>query len=70
MKIINCEKDSLYTTELNVAVNRVEFVSNRMSYIVLRGRWCNVNILNVHVTSEEKTDDSKLCLRGVRTDFS
>ena len=60
MKIINCEQDSLYTTELHLAVNRVEFVSNRMTYIVLRGRWCNVNILNVHVTSEEKTDDSKL----------
>ena len=24
------------------AVKRVEFVSDRMSYIVLRGRWCNI----------------------------
>ena len=24
------------------AVKRAEFVSNRMSYIVLRGRWCNI----------------------------
>jgi len=61
MKIINCEQDSLYITEQNVAVNRVEFVSNRMSYIVLRGRWCNVTFLNVHAPSEEKTDDSKHC---------
>jgi hypothetical protein len=30
------------------AVERVEFVSNRMSYIVLRGRWCNIIVLNVH----------------------
>jgi len=29
-----------------------------MSYIVLRGRLCNVTILNVHAPSEEKTDDS------------
>jgi hypothetical protein len=24
------------------AVRRVEFVSDRMSYIILRGRWCNI----------------------------
>ena len=24
------------------AVKRVEFVSDRVSYIVLRGRWCNI----------------------------
>jgi len=30
-----------------------------MSYIVLRGSWCNIIVLNVHVTSEEKSDDSK-----------
>ena len=41
------------------AVKRVEFVGNRMSYIVLRGRWCNIIVLNVHATSEEKSDDSK-----------
>jgi hypothetical protein len=28
------------------AVNRVEFVRDRMSYIILRGRWCDI-ILNV-----------------------
>jgi hypothetical protein len=34
------------------AVNRVEFVSGRMSYIVLRGRWCNISVLNVHALRE------------------
>ena len=29
-----------------------------MSYIVLRGCWCNI-VLNVHALSEEKTDDSR-----------
>ena len=48
------------------AVKRVEFVSDRVSYIVLRGRWCN-SVLNVHATSEEKSDDSKE--RGIRTGF-
>ena len=40
------------------AVKRVEFVNDRVSYIVLRGRWCNVIVLNVHALSKEKSDDS------------
>jgi hypothetical protein len=39
------------------AVKRVEFVNDRMSYIVLRGRWCHAIILNVHAPTENKTDD-------------
>ena len=34
-------------------------VSDRMSYIVLRGHWCNSIVLNVHAPSEEKSDDLK-----------
>jgi len=41
-----------------LAVKRVEVVSDRVSYIVLRGRWCNI-VLNVHAPTEEKSDDSK-----------
>ena len=41
------------------AVKRVEFVSDRVSYIVLRGRWCNIVFLNVHAPREEKNDGSK-----------
>ena len=41
------------------AFKRVEFVSDRLSYIVLRGRWCNIIVLNVHAPSDEKSDDSK-----------
>jgi len=44
------------------AVTRKVFVSDRRSYIVLRGCWCNSNVLNVHATSEEKIDDSKYSL--------
>ena len=29
------------------------------TYIVLRGRWFNVSVSNVHAPSEEKSDDSK-----------
>ena len=34
------------------AVQRVEFVSDRLSYIVLRGRWRNIILVNVHAPSE------------------
>ena len=43
-------------------VKRVEFVSDRMLYIVLRGCWCNIIVLNVHTSSEEKIYDSKTVL--------
>ena len=36
------------------AINTVEFVSDRVSYIVLRGRWFNIIVLNVHVPRKEK----------------
>jgi hypothetical protein len=38
---------------------RVEFVNDRVSYTVMRGRWSNIIVLNVHVPSEEKSDKSK-----------
>jgi hypothetical protein len=37
----------------------VELVSARMSYIMLRGRWCHIIVLNVHAPTEDKTDDGK-----------
>jgi hypothetical protein len=41
------------------AVKRVEFVSDRMPDIILRGRWCHINVLNVHAPTEDKTGDVK-----------
>jgi hypothetical protein len=40
------------------AVRRVKFISDRM-YIILRGRWCNIIVLNVHAPCEDKGDDVK-----------
>jgi hypothetical protein len=40
------------------AVQRVEIASDRISYITLRGRWCDI-VLNVHVPTEDKIDDMK-----------
>jgi hypothetical protein len=36
------------------AVKRVEFLSDKMSYIILRVRWCHITVVNVHATTEEK----------------
>jgi hypothetical protein len=41
------------------AVKRVEFVSDRMSYITLKDRWCDIIVLNVYATNDDKDDDRK-----------
>jgi len=46
------------------AVKRVEFVSNRLTCIVLRGCWCNIIVVNVHAPSEEKSDESQYSFYG------
>jgi hypothetical protein len=49
----------IYSVGLVTAVKRVEFISDRMSYIILRGRWCDIIVLNVHAPTEDKIDDIK-----------
>jgi exonuclease III len=41
------------------AVIRVEVVSDRMSYITLKGRWRDIIVLNVHAPTEDKDDGIK-----------
>jgi hypothetical protein len=41
------------------AVKRVQFVSDRMSYIILRRRWCHIIVLKLHTPTQDKTDDVK-----------
>jgi hypothetical protein len=40
-------------------IKRVEFISDRMSYIILRNHWCHIIVPNVHASTEENTDDVK-----------
>jgi hypothetical protein len=40
-------------------VKKVEFVSDRISYITLRGRWCDIIVMNAHAPKENKIDDMK-----------
>jgi hypothetical protein len=41
------------------ADKKVEFVNYMMSYIILRGRWFHIIVLNVHAPREDKTDQVK-----------
>ena len=41
------------------AIKRAEFVSGRISYITLKGRWCDIIFKNVHAPTEDKIDDIK-----------
>jgi len=58
-KIINLEQVFFVHHKIVSAVKRVEFVSDKVSCIVLRGRLSNIIVLNVHEPNEEKSDDSK-----------
>jgi len=58
MKIINWEQVFFVHCRIVSAVKRVEFVSDRLSYIVMRGCWRNI-VVNVHAPSEKKSDESK-----------
>ena len=57
--IINWEHDFLVHHKTVSEVKRVELVGDMMSYIVPRGRWCNIIVLNVHAPSDEKSNDRK-----------
>jgi hypothetical protein len=41
------------------AVKRMEFVSDKMSYLILRGRWYDIIVLSVHAPTEDKIVDTK-----------
>ena len=56
MKIINGDRFFVHRRIIS-AVKRVEFVSDRLSYIVLRVRWLNIIVKNAHAPSEEKSDE-------------
>jgi hypothetical protein len=38
---------------------RVELVSDRMSFIMLRSRWCHIIVLDVHAPREDNVVDAK-----------
>jgi len=50
---INWERFFVHHTHVPT-VKGVEFVSNMVSYIVMRGHWCNITVLNVHAQVRRK----------------
>jgi hypothetical protein len=57
MSIISYEEVFVHKRIIS-AVKREEFISDRM-YIMLRGCWSNIIVLNVHTQCEDKGDDVK-----------
>jgi hypothetical protein len=41
------------------AGNRVDFISDRMSIIILRRRWCRIIFLKIPILCEDKSSDIK-----------
>jgi hypothetical protein len=56
-KTINWEQDFFVRRRTLPAVKSIQFISDRMSYTVQRGHWCNIIVRNVRAPSEEKTDN-------------
>jgi hypothetical protein len=54
MRTMNCVQVFLVHKRITSAVKKVEFVSDRMSYIILRGRWFHIIVLNVHALTKNK----------------
>jgi hypothetical protein len=48
----------LYIKRNSSAIKRVEFISDRMSYIILRRRWFDI-VQNVNAQTDDKSDDKK-----------
>ncbi|KAJ4425580.1 hypothetical protein ANN_27775 [Periplaneta americana] len=40
-------------------VKKVEFISDRLSYLVLKGRWCDIIVINAYAPTVEKDDHIK-----------
>jgi hypothetical protein len=63
----NLRENTYFPTELGTgffvhkritsAVKTVEFVSDRMSHIILTGGWCHIIVLNVHAPTQDKIGD-------------
>jgi hypothetical protein len=58
MRTMNWIQGFLYIRE-SYQQFRVEFVSDSMSHVILRGRWFHISALNVHAPTEDKIDDVK-----------
>jgi hypothetical protein len=64
MRIMNSIQAFFVHKRFMSVVKRVDFVSDRMLYIIVRGRWCDIIVLIVHAPTEDKIDDMKCSFYG------
>jgi hypothetical protein len=60
MRIMGLDHGVFVHKKIVSAVKWVQSVSDAMSYILLRGQWCNVIPLNVNAKREYNLNDGKL----------
>jgi hypothetical protein len=55
------QENTYFSVERRItsAAKRVEFLIDRMSYIILRSCWFHITVPNVHTPGEDKIDDLK-----------
>jgi hypothetical protein len=58
MLIINYGQTFSYVSEKS-EVERIDYISDRISHIKLILSWCKISVLNVHAPTEDKGDDTK-----------
>ena len=59
MLTINWEPGFFVHRRIRSAVKKVEFISDRVSCITLKGRCSDIIVLKVHAPNEDKDDDIK-----------
>jgi exonuclease III len=50
-------------------LKRVEFVTDKMAYITLKGHWCDIIVLNVHAPNEDKDGIKDSCYKELEQVF-
>ena len=60
MLTIYWEQGFLFIGELGQQSKMVEFISDRVSCITLKGQWCDIIVINVHIPSEDKGNELKI----------
>jgi hypothetical protein len=60
---------SLAHKKIICAVKNVDFISDNTPYIILRGHWCHIIVLNVHASADDMNYDMRQLLRGITTCF-
>lgn len=59
IKVMNWGQDFFIYERFVSAIQGLEFVGGRVSYIALRGNWCDIIVMNAQAPTEDESGDSK-----------